>query len=171
MSKQGKKDRYATANEMPSSEVNESVYSYATTRASSPSILSLTDKPERSMTALEKLQLSRSGISKKALENLKLKSGLDYESLARGLSVTKATLFSKKGTEKFGADLSERIISLADLYSFGYAVFGDTGAFNQWMHHPNMALGGEAPYALVDNQFGREEVRNLIGRIEHGVYS
>jgi uncharacterized protein (DUF2384 family) len=39
------------------------------------------------------------------------------------------------------------------------------------MAKPNKALGGQAPYDLIDNQFGREEVKNLIGRIDYGVYS
>jgi putative toxin-antitoxin system antitoxin component (TIGR02293 family) len=128
-------------------------------------------KPESNMTALEKMQLARSGISKHDLEQLKQTTGLDYDSLAKGLAVTKATLFSKKGEEKFSADLSEKIVSLADIYSYGYAVFEDVAHFNAWMHRPNEALGGQAPYAIMDNQFGREEVKDLIGRIEYGVYS
>src|SRR3954463_12932606 len=77
-------------------------------------------KPESNMTALEKMQLARTGISKQDLELLKQTTGLDYDSLAKGLSVTKATLFNKKGEEKFSADISERIVSLADIYSYGY---------------------------------------------------
>lgn len=128
-------------------------------------------KPESNMTALEKMQLARTGISKMDLEQLKHTTGLDYDCLAKGLAVTKATLFSKKGAEKFSTDLSEKIVSLADIYSYGYAVFEDVERFNAWMHRPNKALGGQTPYALVDNQFGREEVKDLIGRIEWGVYS
>jgi len=128
-------------------------------------------KPESNMTALEKMQLARTGISKQDLEKLKQTAGLDYDSLAKGLGVTKATLFSRKGTEKFSADLSEKIVSLADIYSYGYSVFDDVERFNAWMHRPNQALGGQPPYALIDNQFGREEVKDLIGRIEYGVYS
>ena len=60
---------------------------------------------------------------------------------------------------------------MADLYSYGYIVFEDQERFNQWMFHPNQALGGRPPYDLIHNQFGREEIKNLIGRIEYGVYS
>ena len=34
--------------------------------------------------------------------------------------------------------------------------------------HPN---NKKLPYEFIDNQFGREEVKNLIGRIDYGVYS
>jgi len=39
------------------------------------------------------------------------------------------------------------------------------------MFKPNQALGGKTPFELIDNQFGREEVKNVIGRIDYGVYS
>jgi putative toxin-antitoxin system antitoxin component (TIGR02293 family) len=57
------------------------------------------------------------------------------------------------------------------LYAFGYEVFEDKEHFNQWMFQPSMALAGKKPYDLIDNQFGREEVKNIIGRIAYGVYS
>jgi putative toxin-antitoxin system antitoxin component (TIGR02293 family) len=91
--------------------------------------------------------------------------------LAKALSVTRATLINKKKGERFGAGLSEKIVGMADLYSYGFEVFEDKERFNQWMSKPNKALGGQIPYDLIDNQFGREEVRNLIGRIDYGIYS
>ncbi len=128
-------------------------------------------KPESHMMPLEKMSIVRTGVSKKDLEGLKEKAALDYDKLAKALSVTRATLINKKREEKFNASLSERIVGLADIYSYGYEVFEDGERFNQWMFRPNRALGGQAPYDLIDNQFGREEIRNIIGRIEYGVYS
>jgi putative toxin-antitoxin system antitoxin component (TIGR02293 family) len=128
-------------------------------------------KPESQMTALEKMEIVRVGVSKLDLERLKEKTALDYDMLAHALSVTRATLINKKGKEKFNASVSERIVSLADLYSYGYEVFEDEDRFNEWMFRPNKALGAKRPYDLIDNQYGREEVRNVIGRIDYGVYS
>ena len=130
-----------------------------------------TNKPENHMTPLEKMSMVRFGLSKKDLEKLKERAELDYDDLAKALSVTRATLINKKGKDKFNKTLSERIVGLADIYSYGYEVFEDEDRFNQWMFSPNQALGGQAPYELLDNQFGREEVRNIIGRIDYGVYS
>lgn len=129
------------------------------------------NKPENHMTPLEKMSIVHSGISKKDLESLKKKAGLDYDDLAKALSVTRATLINKKGSQKFNPAVSERIVSLADIYSYGYEVFEDKERFNHWMFRPNQALGGKIPYDFLDNQFGREEIRNLIGRIDYGVYS
>jgi putative toxin-antitoxin system antitoxin component (TIGR02293 family) len=67
--------------------------------------------------------------------------------------------------------ISEKIIGVADIYSYGYEVFEDEARFNDWIFQSNKALGGLSPYELLDNQYGREEVRNVIGRIDYGVYS
>ncbi len=128
-------------------------------------------KPENQMTSIEKMNIVQSGLSKKDLENLKAKTKLDYGKLATALSVTRATLINKKKQQKFSTVLSERIMSLADIYSYGYEVFEDEDRFNQWMFRPNQALNGRLPYELMDNQFGREEVKDIIGRIAYGVYS
>lgn len=129
------------------------------------------DRPESHMTSFEKMNIVREGISKKDLELLKNKADLDYTTLAKGLSVTRATLINKKREQKFGSVLSEKILGLADIYSYGFEVFGDEDRFNQWMAKPNQAIGGQVPYDLIDNQYGREEIKNLIGRIAYGVYS
>lgn len=130
-----------------------------------------TDKPESQMTPMEKMEATRRGISKRALEQLKDKAGFDYDQLSAVLGVARATLINKKGNEKFPLALSEKIMSLADLYSFGYEVFGNQQEFNQWVFEPIRALGQQSPYSLLDSQYGREEVKNLIGRIAYGVYS
>jgi putative toxin-antitoxin system antitoxin component (TIGR02293 family) len=130
-----------------------------------------TEKPERQLSGFEKMHIVRDGVTKKDLELLKTKADLDYTMLAKALSVTRATLINKKRSERFGAGLSEKIVGMADLYSYGFEVFEDKERFNQWMSKPNKALGGQIPYDLIDNQFGREEVKNLIGRIDYGIYS
>src|ERR1035438_244483 len=84
-----------------------------------------TYKPENLMTPIEKMDIVRIGVSKKDLESLKKVANLDYDKLAKALSVTRATLINKKRGEKFNAVLSERIVSLADIYSYGYEVFED----------------------------------------------
>lgn len=128
-------------------------------------------KQESQVTAYDKIELINKGISKKDLEYLKQKSGLDYDKLAEVLSVARATLINKKGSEKFNTSVSEKIVSLADIYAYGYEVFEDEARFNAWIFRPNQSLGGKMPYAFLGNQYGREEIKNLIGRIDYGVYA
>jgi putative toxin-antitoxin system antitoxin component (TIGR02293 family) len=123
------------------------------------------------MTPFEKMWLAQKGISKTGLEQLKNTAALDYDQLAGALAVTRATLINKKGAARFSSGLSEKIIGLADIYSYGYEVFDNEASFNAWVFRPNKALGGQTPYALLNNQFGREAIKSLIGRIAYGVYS
>lgn len=177
--KAGKARTYTSSPE--TSVVNESTMAYANQKPSTsiagmtwnafPLLTNDANKPESHMTPLEKMDIVRAGITKEDLESLKERTALDYEQLAHALSVTRATLINKKKEEKFNTVLSERIVDLADLYSYGYEVFEDIDRFNEWIFRPNKALGGQKPYALLDNQFGRAEVRNIIGRIDYGVYS
>lgn len=127
--------------------------------------------PLYNLTTTQKMRIIERGISKTYLERFKKFAGLDYDSLANALSVTRATLINKKGKEKFSTVLSEKILALADLYSFGYEIFEENEKFNQWVFVSNQALGGSTPFDFLHNQYGREEVHHLIGRIAYGVYS
>jgi putative toxin-antitoxin system antitoxin component (TIGR02293 family) len=124
-----------------------------------------------SLSPIQKMRLSKEGVDKKYLEKIKINSGLDYQKLAKLLAINRATLINKKDEEKFTATQSERIIAFDSLYQKGLEVFQDKDKLNRWLNEPNRALGGEMPYAIMDNQFGREEVENLLGRIQWGVFS
>ncbi|ACT94192.1 type II RES/Xre toxin-antitoxin system antitoxin [Dyadobacter fermentans] len=163
--------QYLEADDTPGAAFNEPYAAYH--GAPNPGIIFKTPlhRPESQMTSFQKIDMIRKGISKNDFERFKNKAGLDYDQLAHALSVARATLINKKGDEKFNQALSERIVSLADIYSYGYEVFEDVERFNSWVFRPNPALGGQRPFDFLDNQFGREEVRNMIGRIDYGVYS
>ena len=130
-----------------------------------------TKKPESHLSSFEKIAMIKDGISKQDLEHLKTKADFDYNQLSRIFSVARATLINKKGKEKFDMVISEKIVSVADIYSYGYEVFEDEARFNNWIFRSNKALGGQSPYDMLDNQYGRDEVKNLIGRIDYGVHS
>jgi putative toxin-antitoxin system antitoxin component (TIGR02293 family) len=128
-------------------------------------------RAEYEMSALEKMALIEAGISKKALEALKQHADLDYDQLAQVLNVARATLINKKGDARFSLDISDKILGLAEIYSYGYQVFEDRDKFNEWIFRSNRALGNHSPFNFLHNSFGREEIKHLIGRIEYGVYS
>ncbi len=118
----------------------------------------------------EKIIIIKNGISKKELEAIKKESNLDYETLSNILSVSKAKLHSKKGTEKFDQNTSERIMLLADVVAYGQSVFEDKDSFNEWLKANNKALGNKPPIELMDTIYGIDEVKKEIGRIEYGVF-
>ena len=144
-------------------EVHEPVVLYASKPDSS--ILKVVKRPENQLSLVEK------GISKDSLEALKAMAGLDYDQLAQVLNVARATLINKKSPDRFNTDISDKIVVLADIFSYGLEVFEDKARFRHWLQSPLRALNGKSPFDMLHTSFGREEVRNLIGRIAYGVYS
>lgn len=120
--------------------------------------------------SFSKIQKIHQGATKEEVEHFKISAGLDYESLARMLNVTKATLFNRKGKERFDSSLSERLMALTDLYSYGCSVMGGREKFNLWMKSENIAIQGK-PLDFTDTLYGISEIRNILGRIEYGIYS
>lgn len=141
-------------------------------KSHSSHVLSIVGKmPEYQILPMHKMEIVKEGISKKALELLKDKARLDYNQLARALNVSRQTLTNKKSSNKFNPDVSNAILALADTYSYGYDVFQDTERFNRWMFTENSALGGKIPFEILNTYYGRLSVNNIIGRIEHGIFS
>jgi putative toxin-antitoxin system antitoxin component (TIGR02293 family) len=110
------------------------------------------------------------GISKLYLVGIKDAIDLDYDTLGRILSVSRAKLLSKRPEEKFDQLTSERIMLLADLFSYGLEVFGDKDRLTTWLKRPSKALGDISPVDMMDTVYGIQEIRNELGRIEYGIY-
>lgn len=50
-------------------------------------------------------------------------------------------------------------------------VFGNTLSATKWLLTQNRALGNKVPLTLVFNKSTKEDVLNILSRIEHGVYT
>ena len=50
-------------------------------------------------------------------------------------------------------------------------MFDEREAAIDWLKQPNRALQGETPLSVLDTDIGSEMVTDLLGRIEHGVFS
>jgi putative toxin-antitoxin system antitoxin component (TIGR02293 family) len=50
-------------------------------------------------------------------------------------------------------------------------VFGEKERFEKWLERPNRAFGDARPLELLNTLSGIAEVKTVIGRFEHGVYS
>jgi putative toxin-antitoxin system antitoxin component (TIGR02293 family) len=118
----------------------------------------------------DKIILIKRGFSKDQLEEIKENAHLDYDTLSSVLSVSRAKLINKKGSELFDQSTSERIMLLADLISYGQEVFDDKEQFNTWLKKPNKALGMKKPIGMMDTVYGLNELKKELGRIEYGVF-
>lgn len=116
----------------------------------------------------EREKIVKKGISKDQLSVLKEIFAFDYNTLSNLLAVTDRTLHLKKGKETFSLIVSDRIMVIVELYSYGYAAFGDREMFHTWMKSPNRALGSRTPLEVIETHPGLLEVRSLIRKIKRG---
>ena len=66
---------------------------------------------------------------------------------------------------------AEVVISLMRAYQKATEIFGEEKKAVKWLKTPNTVLGGISPVQALNSRFGAEEVMDILGRIEYGVYS
>lgn len=117
----------------------------------------------------DKIKTVKEGIKKSDLADIREELGLDYSVLSTILGVHERNLYIKKGDETFNKTISDKIMSIAELYSYGFEIFKSKEHFNRWMNTKSRSLG-VVPIELLDTYVGLEEVRNEIRRMEYGIF-
>ncbi len=85
---------------------------------------------------------------------------------------TSAGLTKRKPSARLRPETSDRLVRLARLMAAAEALHeGDAAAARRWMESPQTALGGATPLDYARTEVGAREVEQLIGRLEHGVFS
>jgi putative toxin-antitoxin system antitoxin component (TIGR02293 family) len=97
--------------------------------------------------------------------------GVSDAELARVAGISGTTLTRRKRTGSLSPEESDRVLRIARLLARSAEAFGSSDAAAAWLKEPNLALGGATPLAYAETEVGAREVENLIGRLEHGVYS
>ena len=113
----------------------------------------------------------RAGLPMVEFEALQKLLGLGAEELAGHLTISRSTLIRRRKSRRLDAQESDRLLRYARLYARAESTFGDTEAAQQWFKTPARALGYESPLHFAETEAGAREVENLLGRIEHGVFS
>lgn len=121
--------------------------------------------------AIDLVELSRKGIKKSALSNLSKALDIPMKRLAKLLPVTERTLQRRAANTLLNSTTSQQVILLGQLIAKGEEVFGDRQTFQSWVNQPNTALGGYTPLNMMDTTIGIQLVMDVLGRVEHGVYS
>ncbi len=110
------------------------------------------------------------GLSIESLEHLSRVLGVSERELAEIAAIPPRTLTRRKKEGRLQSDESDRLVRIALLFDEAKALFdGDTELASKWFRSPKKALGGASPLEYSDTEPGAQEVRDLIGRIEHGV--
>ncbi|MDB4284088.1 MAG: DUF2384 domain-containing protein [Akkermansiaceae bacterium] len=108
------------------------------------------------------------GLPKAVFEQLKAITGISGDFLASVVGIPARTLARR---EVFKPDETGAILRVAGAFQKTLEVFEDLGEARAWFSSGKRALGGASPVEFCDTEPGAAEVVNLLGRIEHGVFS
>lgn len=109
------------------------------------------------------------GLNRNAFERFRTLLDLTSEELAQTLGISARTLARRETT--FKGDESERLFRVALVFQKTLEVFEDIEKARRWIKSPKRALGDSTPLEYCRSELGAEEVRHLLGRLEHGVFS
>jgi putative toxin-antitoxin system antitoxin component (TIGR02293 family) len=113
----------------------------------------------------------KAGLDARVFVDLARRLGVSEGRLGELTGIAPTTLTRRKRAGALHPDESEHVLRLAALLERAAQVFADEADAADWLRSPNLALGGTTPLALADTELGAREVDDLLGRIEHGVYS
>lgn len=117
------------------------------------------------------ISVSRKGLSIKQLKNILAFTNLSIKDIAKVISLSDRQLARYDDQKILRRDISAHLIMIAELYQFGYDVLENKENFQKWMQSKIRGLGYQKPIELLDTPFGIQDVKNELGRLEHGVYS
>lgn len=117
------------------------------------------------------VEMARKGITKKALNRIADLSDLSLSELTKLLPVSLRTIQRYRDEDLLDRAVSEQALHIAEVLSHGTRVFSTIESLQRWLHSPLPALGHQIPVSFLDTGFGARMVSDLLGRIEHGVYS
>lgn len=126
---------------------------------------------ERQATYAAMIARARAGLPYAALEAIATRFAIPQDLLVLILHLPPRTLARRKKSGRLGADESDRLLRLARVVAKAAEVLGSDERAGAWLHGPVLALGGVRPLDLLDTDLGAQQVEQVLGRIEHGVYS
>lgn len=119
----------------------------------------------------EWLRLLRGGLPGRGLEKLLESLAISRAEFCTALNIPERTLARRLAEGRLTADESEKVLRLARVWERAINVFEGEAPARDWLKSPNGALENATPLSLLDADIGADEVLNLLGRIEHGVFS
>jgi hypothetical protein len=74
-------------------------------------------------------------------------------------------------TEVAGRPRLATLLRNLEIKSLADRVFGDDEKAEVWLHRPNVSLSGQKPIDLLKDELGTAVVRELLERIDHGIFA
>ena len=126
----------------------------------------------KSLGTRELLEKVEAGFSYRAFERFQRNVDLPIEELATLVQIKVRTLARRREAGRLTPEESDRLLRATRVFGKALALFeGDIDAARSWFSAPARALGDRTPQDVAATELGAREVENLIGRLEHGVFT
>ena len=113
----------------------------------------------------------RIGFNYKTVESVRATLEISLTEFGQIINIAPRTLSRRKKEGRLHTDESERLYRVVALVERASEVLEDESKAIRWLKSPKRALDGKTPLEYADTQVGIEEVKELLGRIEHGVFA
>jgi putative toxin-antitoxin system antitoxin component (TIGR02293 family) len=123
------------------------------------------------LTSPQLIAALNAGLHVRELQDLQATLNVPMEKLAAMLGISKATFHRRQRQGRLDTAESDRALRYARLSGKAIEVMESETDARQWLNSPQFGLGGAVPLEYAKTEIGAREVENLLGRIEHGVYS
>ena len=112
------------------------------------------------------------GFSFHTLHALESHSGIPVAQIVRILGIPSRTLARRKASGRLTADESEKLLRLSATFENALELFdGNRRQALAWLSSPKKEFEDQTPLEYSRTEVGAREVEDLIGRLEHGVFS
>jgi putative toxin-antitoxin system antitoxin component (TIGR02293 family) len=69
------------------------------------------------------------------------------------------------------ASETTNLVRVLDIRTLADRVFGDENKAEVWLNRPNSSLSGQKPIDLLKDELGAAVVREMLERIDHGIFA
>ncbi len=125
-------------------------------------------KPQSTLKLIERIER---GLPVSAFNLMSKKLDLPEKALCGTLKIPVSTISRRKKKGRLSFSESERLYRIARLYDRAVEVFDSPGMARKWFKEPAWALGDVPPLRYTGTEVGAQEVEDLLGRIEQGVFT
>ncbi|MDN3724635.1 DUF2384 domain-containing protein [Aequorivita sp. SDUM287046] len=120
---------------------------------------------------IDLITVTRKGLPKSVVYSLCEVLGISMEKLSDLLHISHRTLQRKADDDLLSVSSTEQVFEIADVVSKGIEAFDTLETFRSWLHSTPYIFNGQKPLDFLDTRFGIQYVKNIIGRIAHGIPS
>jgi putative toxin-antitoxin system antitoxin component (TIGR02293 family) len=112
------------------------------------------------------------GFAFNALRSMESHSGISVARIAAIIGIPERTLARRKTEGRLTSDESERLLRIARVFENAVDLFEcDSTNALKWLTAPKRVFENQTPLEYSRTELGAREVENLMGRLEHGVFS